>query len=256
MRKIDSVQELREVQMKVMDAIHCFCIKNKICYSISSGTLLGAVRHKGYIPWDDDIDIYMPRDSFELFVKTFNCSQDRYKLLTPEIDSKYPYPFAKVIDSYTLVNEKANVDYPLGVWVDIFVVDGAPNSQIAKIFKSCIFRFLNMLFYFKVGNGKVRRPIDLLYKSIPLSSRCVYHILEKFKKSGKSTLKVGNVSMVSSKQYFYRSCMDTYIDIPFEDRVYKCMSGYDEYLRKTYGNYMVIPPVEKQIRHNYDAYWV
>ena len=83
MRKIEDIHELRQIQMGILDDVHRFCEANGLRYFLSSGTLIGAVRHKGYIPWDDDIDIYMPRQDYEQFLHDFHDETGHFRVLSP-----------------------------------------------------------------------------------------------------------------------------------------------------------------------------
>ena len=83
MKKIDDIQELRQIQMGILDEVHRFCEAHGLRYFLSSGTLIGAVRHKGYIPWDDDIDIYMPREDYETFLNTYHDEKGIYRAINP-----------------------------------------------------------------------------------------------------------------------------------------------------------------------------
>ena len=84
MRKIEDIHELRQIQIGILDSVHHFCEAHGLRYFLSSGTLIGAVRHKGYIPWDDDIDIYMPRRDYEQFLKTYCDEGGKYKAIDPQ----------------------------------------------------------------------------------------------------------------------------------------------------------------------------
>ena len=118
MRLITDINELHTIQLNILDAIHQFCAENEITYFLSSGTLIGAVRHKGFIPWDDDIDLYMPRESYEKFIKLF-YRRGKYVLFSSETVENYPWTFAKVVDSETKLVEAYYPDFEIGINVDV-----------------------------------------------------------------------------------------------------------------------------------------
>ena len=89
MKKIEDIQELRQIQMGILDEVHHFCEAHGLRYFLSSGTLIGAVRHKGYIPWDDDIDIYMPRKDYEQFLQTYSDAKGIYRAINPQTEPHY-----------------------------------------------------------------------------------------------------------------------------------------------------------------------
>ena len=120
MKAITDIKELRGIQLDLLEEIHRFCQEHHIVYYLSSGTLLGAVRHGGYIPWDDDIDLYMPRESYERFVKEYTDTEGRFTLMEPRRSKHYFYTFAKLTDSRTMMVEDSYTSYPIGVYVDIF----------------------------------------------------------------------------------------------------------------------------------------
>ena len=132
MRRITDIQELRGVQLGILDDIHAFCVDNGIRYFLACGTLIGAVRHKGYIPWDDDIDLYMPRDDYERFINEFKSVSGNCRVLDPKKEKHYYYTYAKVVDKRTLLVEPEADGYRIGVYVDVFPVDYVTDNMAAR----------------------------------------------------------------------------------------------------------------------------
>ena len=125
-----NLEELKKIQFDILKKVAAFCEKNKIKYYLGYGTLLGAVRHKGYIPWDDDIDIIMPRPDYLRFIEIFNKStpSPELKVLSHYIDKNHPYPFIKLINTKTKQVSHSSIKYDMGVCIDIFPLDGLPKS--------------------------------------------------------------------------------------------------------------------------------
>lgn len=259
-----SPDDLKKIQLEILIRIHEFCISNEINYSLSSGSLIGAVRHKGYIPWDDDIDIYMLRPEFERFEKWF--SDPHLRLISPDIDSKCIYPYAKVYDSRTLLIENVlkNMDN-IGVNIDVFVIDSVPdnNKERKKLFKKnsileTIMIFKNVRFQKEWGiikNGLLLLG-RMLFSCVPLCwvAKKKFNLCVPFDPNAKDICNV--VAGGGIKACIPNSFMKSFIDIEFEGRRFKCMSQYDKYLRLNYGDYMQLPPVENRItHHSFKAYW-
>ena len=130
MKKNISVEELKMLQLKILDSIDDFCKKNEIQYFLFSGTLIGAVRHKGYIPWDDDVDICMKRKDYDRFFAEFNQQrQDTLKAISTETEKDYYLASGKVIDTATVIEEENNYAMLIGVYVDVFPMDYLPADD-------------------------------------------------------------------------------------------------------------------------------
>ena len=131
MKVIESLDELKKIELDIMIKVHQFCEENGIKYYMIAGTLIGAIRHKGFIPWDDDIDIAMPREDYEKFLKIFPEYGKKNNLLAVNNRTKpyYGRPMTKVIDTRTSLTEpEYRSDDPIGVFVDIWVMDGVPDD--------------------------------------------------------------------------------------------------------------------------------
>ena len=154
MKKIEDIQELRQIQMGILDEVHQFCEQHGLRYFLSSGTLIGAVRHRGYIPWDDDIDIYMPRQDYEQFLLTYTDAKGIYRAINPATEPHYYYTFAKVVDQRTRMVEKETEGYEIGVYLDIFPVDYVTDNLSRR---ERVFRIKKLLY--KIRRCKISNSI-------------------------------------------------------------------------------------------------
>lgn len=261
------IDELKEIQLDILLDIHEFCKANNIKYSLAYGTLLGAIRHKGYIPWDEDIDIMMYRPDYERFVNCFSGFCDYLSICAPELDLNYYAPYANVWDNRTVLFEGAErADYrgePIGVKIDIFPIDNTSNG----IWSIRIAKWLFMLW------SRFRYKNEWLQNNIKLSRRqlCANLIAQVLGYKNVQRLIMWNSKRLSKKdtgkvdmlaffdkgdRKFDAKDFDSYIDVEFEGHLLPSIVGYDDYLRSTFGNYMQLPPEEERIpHHGFTAYW-
>lgn len=288
MMKELTLQEVQQESLRILKVVHDFCEKNDIQYSLTGGTLIGAARHKGFIPWDDDIDILMTRPNFDKFCNSF--VHEGFSIKQPG-DKDYWLKFARVFDDErTIVTNHvvptSKQDY--GIWIDIFPIDGAPKddrrfnklAQRCKDFKFYTWRCRhykydyaksleysfpkNVLYLLKSSLAwcKTTLKFQLLELFKYRSLHCVFKPLDSLIKDEVVLLhknKFGENEYCCGlcfafRNYFSRyktNWFDDYVLIPFEDAKFYAMSGYKEFLTEQYGDYMKMPPVEKQVpKHN------
>lgn len=255
--------EIKKVQLSILDFVADYCEKNKISYFLGFGTLIGAVRHKGYIPWDDDIDLLMPRPDYEKFVSMFYNENSHYKVFTNDITNSYPYPFAKVSDQRTLLVEATNANLKeVGINIDIFPIDGIPDNLIERerLFGKII-KIKNILFYwtipFSSNRARYKNMILKLIKCFDYN----YFVkkMTKFAKMYKyeTAKEVAMIVWSSSKSVpnVSKEVFEEYKLEIFEGNKYRIPAGYHEWLTKVYGDYMQLPPEENRItHHDFKAY--
>lgn len=260
---------LRKIQLetlKNMKAIVKICEENKINYCLAYGTLIGAIRHDAFIPWDDDLDIFMPRDDYEKF-KTFCFSHKEelkpYELFTPETHPDYPYMIGRFCNTdFDLVaeNEKA---VGMGIFVDIYPLDGFGNDERIigkkakwiKLFASCYFLISQKHFKKTERKGLNLLKFFLFFISKFLGRKFFYKKLIKcskifdYEKSKYVACMIWLDEM--EKVVFEKTDIENTIFHKFEDTELKIPANYDKVLRQTYGDYMQLPPPEKRIGHHF-----
>lgn len=258
MRKIE-LEELKHIQLNILKEVHNFCIERGLRYSLGGGTLLGAVRHKGYIPWDDDIDVMMPRPDYNVFVKEFDGYSPHLVCGVYENDKNYMFPHVKVYDDRTVLTEDQCI-MTIGINIDIFPVDGFPEStkEIESFLKK--YSLWRTLLLLKLVKGKKWKGKLLYYftKFIPLSliQKKINCIIQKY--DFEKSLFVGAVcGKYLLKEKYPRFVFSEFIELPFENLKFKAIKEYDIYLSQHYGNYMELPPLDKRISHNYkNIFWI
>lgn len=260
-RLIDKI-EMQKIQLDILDDIHQFCITNNIRYSLAYGTLLGAVRHKGYIPWDDDIDLIMPREDYERFIKEYKS--DCNEVLDLSKSDVCKEMFVKVSRKKTIMQDILLGRELWGINVDIFPIDNIMDNYKELLdkyhkLKNKLYRFCP---YYK---GAEHKKISLFLKN--LIKRIVflypYNILRIKKQindlaqTSKKTTKAGLLLNVAygENEFFDKELFEKYSTILFEGKYYNTISDYNKYLSQIYGDYMQLPPEEKRKSHHlYNAY--
>ncbi len=262
------IDELRNLQLDIMQSIHDFCSKNEIRYSISGGTLLGAVRHKGYIPWDDDIDCMMPRPDYEKFLSTFNKDNNSgLKVFSSFNDSYFFQPFAKVVNTKTQLIEHEDRPQPnLGVYVDIFPIDGLPNKEEEREkYWNIIAKKKNFstVIYSKFNKNErgikkiVRKVLFTLFRPFPANWYAKKLHKMGMKNPFEESLFVANsIFGYHKKEQMPKTIFDDFILLDFEDRKFSAVKDYNTYLSNLFGDYMQLPPKDKQIsKHDFEVFW-
>ncbi len=250
-------EEIKEVELGVMDYIHNLCQKENINYSLAYGTLLGAVRHKGYIPWDDDVDISLKRDEYDkLYQAVLRDNDPIYKVASWENDARYPYPFYRVYDARTVYeNNYIENDIDLGICVDVFPFDyyADVNKEMAKL---DTYRRLSVytLYGIHSKNAGLKNIIRYLLVLVFRLTRVKtwnkkMNLLSMQANDNDSIDYLMENKRTSTK--FEKTLLDKVMDSPFEDRTYKIPEASHQILSAIYGDdFMEIPPVEKRIKHD------
>lgn len=263
MRKL-SIEEAKKIELDILDFIDSFCKEHGINYCINYGTLIGAIRHKGFIPWDDDIDLSMTRKNYEKFIQLFSEKQSRYQILSLEMDDQYFNNFIKIVDPTTKIIDTRNTKtYDSGVFIDIFPMDTFNDTKVVDIcYKLESFKLLSFSKHKNIvyGDSKLKDLIRTLFWLLlrPVSPRFFANQIEKQiqryrVEDGKYIAFIP--SKLKEKEIFPRDMFDELIEIPFEHLVLPAPKRFDVVLKQFYDDYMTVPPKEKQIYiHEFEAY--
>ena len=249
--KVLNIEEIKEIQLNILEEVASFCKMHNLRYTLAYGTLLGAVRHKGYIPWDDDIDIHMPRPDYEKFIKLYSNAHTSYKVITHEADKRYNMPFAKVHYPATIVRELHLKPGVFGVYIDIFPIDALVSPLQATICAQCK-RFLFVKSRIFLKNMPLQEKARLALTKLLLllvPERLLLWVVKKcmlHREYDSCELVCSLASRTAKKEVFPRSMFDNVTMLPFEGKEYCAVEDYHTYLSKQYGDYMQLPPEEKR----------
>ena len=258
MREITDLEEIKKLELGVLLEIHKFCEENHLQYFLACGTLIGAIRHNGFIPWDDDIDIIMKRDDYEYFVHHFG--NDRYGVNSCTTNKNYFFSFAKAFDKSTLkIENKHSYKINQGVDVDIFILNDCYDVSYA-LKKERKRRRIQILWTLSIWDWKKITSVKTLVANI-LSVFLKPFANHFAKKMNKLTMKdkkesgeckyyqvfslVGNRIHIFDKEWFSKQVLHK-----FEGYEFYIPNGYDSLLREEFGDYMVLPPIEQQKTHH------
>lgn len=255
-----ALYEIRLLQLrilKILEAVDKTCQEHGLHYYLWAGTMIGAIRHKGFIPWDDDIDIAMPRPDYDHLIA--HCQEwlpAPYEMVCAENDSVYPLPFAKIQDSSTTLIERIHLKYLGGIYIDVFPIDGTPSRWITRKLHFARYQYFKRVLYFlfrdpyKHGHG--------LNSWVPLLCRKLYSQKEVQKKIRGILTKYDYAQSTfvadyddGSKGTMSKTVLGNPIPYEFEGIQVMGVEQYDTYLSRKYGNYMSIPDGQHQRQHNF-----
>ncbi len=260
------ISRFQDALLEVYKEFASFCELNNITFYAAYGTMIGAIRHHGFIPWDDDIDVFMKRDEYDKFVALRNTLEGTSYKISIYIDGESPYPFAKFHTTKGTVWEYPQFPYIIGPWIDIFPLDEGddtdPDSnQIFEELHYAMWKYRKSIAYSPWNNIlydftqlNIINACVKIFKKIryaPFKQKYIKEIslcINRIRKIKGKTLRGYSIPLTNEifeKQWFERA-----ISVPFEDTTIFVPNGYHECLTKLFGNYMQLPPEEKRTSHH------
>lgn len=254
-----TLDKLHEVELEIMDEFVKICDKHKLNYFLTGGTMLGAVRHKGFIPWDDDIDVGMTRKEYDLFIKYAKDElNDKYFLDCHETNPEYYLPFAKIKKNNTIFDEEAshNLNNHKGIFIDIIPFENVKKQDsFSQKIQAILVRNITDTMFYKKKIRKLKNTRHPILAAI-LSIIPDYQLMKIQKKLSTLNKDDNSEYMVAlagtygyQKETMKRSIFLPTKKIKFESKEYLGMSNPDGYLSRIFGNYMELPPKEKRVNH-------
>lgn len=269
MRKITDIKEMQEIALGLLLYLDEICREHGLKYFVSDGTLLGTIRHQGFIPWDDDVDVWLPREDYEKLEKIVNSDAGHpYRVLNHKNMKGYYLAYGKLVHTGTSLVEHFAAAVDTGVFIDLFPYDGLPEKGTAvydRHMDKLVFldtqrvsAFRNYHDYLKGGKGGIRKMCKWAIRRCYGGKR----ILDTIEKECKKYPIEGSPYVACmcggyrKTDVVPREAVASVIRLPFEGHMVNVPVGYETYLRTMYGDYMKLPPENERVpKHESDAWW-
>ena len=255
----DILRQLQMIQLEMLVEVDRICRKCDIKYNIIAGTLLGAVRHGGYIPWDDDADVAFLRPEYEKFRQAIRTELDtsRFYFQDNRRTKGYRWGYGKLRRKHTLFlrEHQEHMPYKQGIFIDIFPLDGVPDNYLLRSIKNCECFCVRKIFWSKVGKVAeqkiLKRQWYKLLAKIPEKWIWNYYYKMVIYANKKKTrmVRILTFPTPNSEYGYYRSWYENSADIMFEGKLFQGIKDYDSYLSFKFGEYRELPPLEKRKIH-------
>ena len=255
------LRKLQLTQLEILEIIDKICTENGIRYSLYAGSLLGAARHQGFIPWDDDLDVCMERSEYNRFIEIWLKNKPAgYIIQNKDLEPNFTQSFTKIRKDHTtfLQREEKPGLYHQGIFVDVFPIDRQPDGVFSNlIFKiRCMFyQLYTREFVPEKSNVVVKIGSFIALKCVPYKYRNIIRkkLLCKIcmSDSNRKFAPVFIETIQAMHEKYPVDLLDAYITLPFEKKKFMCFKEWDIFLRCKYGNYMNLPPAEERVwKHN------
>lgn len=260
MKEINTTNELHEILLNLGKEFHKICTKNDIPYYMLGGTMLGAIRHKGFIPWDDDMDFGVPRKYYEKCIATLRDQlPTQYKLQTIDNSDSLLIDIIKISDERTIINEmyKENVQQEIGINIDIFPIDSMKTIGMKNHIIAFLVRLQNYIFLSHKSRPFVKKTIALFLKSIFffLKKRSIINLINYHLLDYEGEYMTNIYGAWGIKETVKHEIMGHPTLYQFEDTQFYGVENYSSYLSSLYNDYMQLPPETKRHLHLKNVYW-
>lgn len=262
---MNQLSEHQQVLLKVYKRFDEFCQEHQLTFYAAYGTMIGAIRHQGFIPWDDDIDVFMLRKDYDRFVELRSELKDPSYKISIFLDGESPYPFAKFYTTEGTIWEYSQFPFIIGPWIDVFPIDEGEmddkhSNKVLERFHNVMWKYRKALAYaswreiagdffnFRFMEGSIKLVKKVRYA--PFKRRYISQmesVVDDIRAIKGRTLRCYSTALTN--EVFEKEWFKEAVRVPFEDATMSVPSGYHDFLTALYGDYLQLPPVAKRVNH-------